>query len=79
MILWSEAGYFDAEAIRKPLLHLWSLGVEEQFYLFWPLLLALSFRVKRPLPMVLLVSCSPSCSIYFRPFPATRSGRSFRR
>jgi len=37
--LWSEAGYFDASAATKPLLHLWSLGIEEQFYLLWPLLL----------------------------------------
>jgi peptidoglycan/LPS O-acetylase OafA/YrhL len=34
--LWRESGYFDVVAARKPLLHLWSLGVEEQFYLFWP-------------------------------------------
>lgn len=34
-----EAGYFDAAAEQKPLLHLWSLGIEEQFYLVWPLLL----------------------------------------
>lgn len=38
-VLWSEASYFDSEATTKPLLHLWSLGVEEQFYIFWPLLL----------------------------------------
>src|SRR5690606_38834014 len=31
----SEFGYFDSEAELKPLLHLWSLGVEEQFYLAW--------------------------------------------
>jgi peptidoglycan/LPS O-acetylase OafA/YrhL len=37
--LWSEAGYFDRAAESKPLLHLWSLGVEEQFYLIWPLLI----------------------------------------
>lgn len=36
---WSETGYFDSEASLKPLLNLWSLGIEEQFYLFWPLLL----------------------------------------
>ena len=35
-VLWREAGYFDAPARFKPLLHLWSLGIEEQFYLFWP-------------------------------------------
>ncbi|MBY0408168.1 MAG: acyltransferase [Rickettsiales bacterium] len=38
-LLWQEAGYFDAAAAVKPLLHLWSLGIEEQFYLAWPLLL----------------------------------------
>ena len=35
-----EAGYFDMAAQLKPLLHLWSLGVEEQFYIFWPLIAA---------------------------------------
>lgn len=32
-------GYFDAESATSPLLHLWSLGVEEQFYLIWPVVL----------------------------------------
>ncbi len=41
LLLWSEVGYFDTTAAIKPLLHLWSLGVEEQFYLVWPLLLAM--------------------------------------
>jgi peptidoglycan/LPS O-acetylase OafA/YrhL len=36
LTLWSEAGYFDNFADQKILLHLWSLGVEEQFYIFWP-------------------------------------------
>lgn len=38
-IFWKESGYFDNAAETKPLLHLWSLGVEEQFYIVWPLLL----------------------------------------
>lgn len=48
LVLLTEAGYFDVSAMFKPLLHLWSLGVEEQFYLVWPcLLLAAAFsRVK---------------------------------
>src|SRR5262249_46877365 len=38
-ILWSESGYFDNASDTKPLLHLWSLGIEEQFYIFWPFLM----------------------------------------
>lgn len=40
-MFWREAGYFDAAGDTKPLLHLWSLGIEEQFYIVWPLLLYL--------------------------------------
>jgi peptidoglycan/LPS O-acetylase OafA/YrhL len=43
-LFWSEAGYFDTMAALKPLLHLWSLGIEEQFYLAWPLTLLLVAR-----------------------------------
>ena len=39
LALWGEAGYFDGASETKPLLHLWSLGIEEQFYLIWPALL----------------------------------------
>lgn len=46
LVLWGEAGYFDTAAEAKPLLHLWSLAVEEQFYIFWPLLLGLVWRFK---------------------------------
>lgn len=42
--LWAEAGYFDHASIDKTLLHLWSLSVEEQFYMAWPLLLWLIAR-----------------------------------
>lgn len=44
---WREVNtdYFATESAQLPLLHLWSLGVEEQFYLFWPLLLAGIWRL----------------------------------
>ena len=51
-LLWHETGYFDAAAEAKPLLHLWSLGIEEQFYLLWPLLLALAWRAKKAMPLL---------------------------
>src|SRR6195256_3000296 len=41
-----QSGYFDIESAKKPLLHLWSLGIEEQFYLFWPLILMLTARLR---------------------------------
>lgn len=45
--LWHEAGYFDVAAQKKILLHLWSLGVEEQFYIVWPISLWLCWKVKQ--------------------------------
>jgi peptidoglycan/LPS O-acetylase OafA/YrhL len=44
LYLLNSAGYFAADAETQPLLHLWSLGVEEQFYLFFPLALSLLMR-----------------------------------
>ncbi|CCD92687.1 putative Acyltransferase, group 3; O-antigen acetylase [Bradyrhizobium sp. ORS 375] len=44
LVLLKQIGYFDIAAENKPLLHLWSLGVEEQFYIGWPLILAAAYR-----------------------------------
>ena len=45
--LWNEAGYFDAASETKPLLHLWSLGIEEQFYIVWPVAVLAMSRYRR--------------------------------
>ena len=45
-ILWFEAGYFDVSSETKPLLHLWSLGIEEQFYIVWPFVILILLKLK---------------------------------
>ena len=53
-LLW-QSGYFDIASASKPLLHLWSLGIEEQFYLVWPLVLMLAARLRLSLLTVAAV------------------------
>src|SRR5690606_29266375 len=52
---WYGAGYFDADSYTKPLLHMWSLGVEEQFYLIWPLALFLITKAGSTSRIILIV------------------------
>lgn len=53
-----EGGYFTASADAQPLIHYWSLGVEEQFYLLFPALLHLIVRVnRRHLTAVMMLLC----------------------
>lgn len=77
-----EDGYFDLNSEQKPLLHTWSLGLEEQFYLFWPVLIVMLHSTARKLlwPAIgivcmisLLLCCTFNSShlsacFYFLPF-----------
>ncbi len=55
-ILWRENGYFDNAAATKPLLHLWSLGIEEQFYIVWPLMLVIAWKQRfNPIIIIILI------------------------
>lgn len=67
IVLWREAGYFDDDAALKPLLHLWSLGVEEQFYFVWPLLLAVLWGVRRHMlaAIAVMAAISFAANVFF--------------
>jgi peptidoglycan/LPS O-acetylase OafA/YrhL len=54
MLFWYESGYFDASAELKPLLHTWSLAVEEQYYVLFPLFLMLFWRLGKRLILITL-------------------------
>lgn len=59
-LLLNEVGYFNTAADAKPLLHLWSLSIEEQFYLFWPLILSIfcknGYSLKKITIIILAIS-----------------------
>jgi peptidoglycan/LPS O-acetylase OafA/YrhL len=82
-LFWQESDYFDLAARMKPLLHTWTLGVEWQFYLVWPALVAvaMSGRVRWSAPQLIgaLAAASlvaavvaglfwPAASFYLMPF-----------
>ena len=47
VFFWLDSGYFAAASETKPLLHTWTLGVEEQFYLIWPILLLIAWKLAK--------------------------------
>lgn len=65
--LYTESGYFDVASDVKPLLHLWSLAVEEQFYLFYPVILLVATRKNIKITSLLLsiIVISFSLNMYF--------------
>ncbi|HTQ33374.1 MAG TPA: acyltransferase family protein [Stellaceae bacterium] len=64
--LWHEAGYFDIETTLKPLMHLWSLAIEEQFYLLFPLLVWITWRLRLSLLGLVLAILTVSFVFYLR-------------
>lgn len=66
LMLWSESGYFDNASETKPLLHLWSLGIEEQFYIVFPFVLLGLWHLKNRLSLLLglLILLSFSVNLY---------------
>lgn len=56
--LFQDQSYFAQDSAELPLLHLWSLGVEEQFYLVWPVLLLVLSRSIKPKPIMIALCCA---------------------
>ena len=71
-ILWGESGYFDNSAETKPLLHLWSLGIEEQFYIVWPILLWLGYRLRLNLLSITVLIAIISFALNIRGINVTK-------
>lgn len=65
-LLWSESGYFDTDSKLKPTLHLWSLAIEEQFYIFWPILMYAAFRLRINFLVVISILAFGSFAINLR-------------
>ena len=63
-----NAGYFDVSSKSAPLLHTWSLAVEEQFYLFWPIMLCIAAWLKcsRFIILTIVIVCSFLVMLYLQ-------------
>lgn len=60
---WMQSGYFDTVSQGNPFLHTWSLGVEEQFYIFWPLLLVF-LKARLIVPLAAIIALGTGLSVF---------------
>lgn len=89
IVFWNDSGYFDTASADKPLLHTWSLSVEEQFYIVWPIVAAALVRMGRRrllagfvwvtvalslLAAIIAVRYAPSQAFYLLPYRAWELG-----
>jgi peptidoglycan/LPS O-acetylase OafA/YrhL len=67
LVIWQEIDYWDIATKLKPLLHLWSLGVEEQYYIIFPCMLLLAWKKKfKPTTLIaVMLLFSFACNIYY--------------
>jgi peptidoglycan/LPS O-acetylase OafA/YrhL len=63
-ILLKQSGYFDNAAETKPLMHLWSLAIEEQFYILWPILLIYAHKLRGRLGILIITIAILIISLY---------------
>lgn len=87
VLFWTQHGYFDRASLEKPLLHTWSLAIEEQFYILWPLALAAIGNRQRALTAlcagvtaisfalsVIMLRTAPAAAFYLLPARAWELG-----
>lgn len=77
ILLYLTSGYWSLAAEFKPLYHTWSLGVEEQFYLIAPLLLALVYRISRSLAGIAVVILAGGVASYYASLTSTNTEFNF--
>jgi peptidoglycan/LPS O-acetylase OafA/YrhL len=74
IVLWNESGYFDVAAEEQPLLHLWSLGIEEQFYIAWPFILWAAWKKKANLLTISIIVAAISFGLNLAKYRVDRVG-----